>query len=281
MDRGVADQAANGVMGGGDLVNRDIILSVIKVSLAFGGNRVLTDVSLDVDRGQLFAIIGPNGAGKTSFFNVLTRLYEADSGQAVFDNANLFGLRATDLAQSGVMRTFQNILVLKELSVLDNVLLGLHTAYRTSLVTTAFGSVSYRREERRRRELALDALKVVGLEQVAHLAAGSLPFGYLRLLELARCIASRPKLILLDEPSAGMTSQEIERLTSTIGLIRRTLNPTILLIAHTMKLVMQVSDRILVLDHGAPIAEGTSAEIASNQVVIDAYLGGGPDHADA
>jgi branched-chain amino acid transport system ATP-binding protein len=262
-------------------VNRDIILSVIKVSLAFGGNRVLTDVSLDVDRGQLFAIIGPNGAGKTSFFNVLTRLYEADSGQAVLDNANLFDLSATDLAQSGVMRTFQNILVLKELSVLDNVLLGLHTTYRTSLVTTAFGSVPYRREERRRRELALEALKVVGLEQVAHLAAGSLPFGYLRLLELARCIASSPKLILLDEPSAGMTSQEIERLTSTIGLIRRTLNPTILLIAHTMKLVMQVSDRILVLDHGAPIAEGTPAEIASNQVVIDAYLGRASDHADA
>jgi branched-chain amino acid transport system ATP-binding protein len=267
--------------GNRDLMNRDIILSVIKVSLTFGGNRVLTDVSLDVDRGQLFAIIGPNGAGKTSFFNVLTRLYDADGGQAVFDDTNLFDLSATDLARAGVMRTFQNILLLKELSVLDNVLLGLHTTYRTPLFATAFGSIPYRREELRRRELALDALKVVGLEQVACVAAGSLPFGYLRLLELARCIASSPKLILLDEPSAGMTSQEIERLTGTIEVIRRTLNPTILLIAHTMKLVMQVSDRILVLDHGAPIAEGTPTEIASNQAVIDAYLGRASDHADA
>jgi branched-chain amino acid transport system ATP-binding protein len=260
-------------------MSRDIILSVIKVSLAFGGNRVLRGVSLDVDRGQLFAIIGPNGAGKTSFFNVLTRLYDADSGEAVLDDANLFGLSATDLARSGVMRTFQNILVLKELSVLDNVLLGLHASYRTSLFGAALGLIAYGREERRQRENALEALKIVGLEHVAHLAASSLPFGYLRLLELARCIASSPKLILLDEPSAGMTSQEIERLISTIGLIRRTLNPTILLIAHTMKLVMQVSDRILVLDHGSPIAEGSPQEIASNQTVIDAYLGKASENA--
>jgi branched-chain amino acid transport system ATP-binding protein len=260
-------------------MSRDIILSVIKVSLAFGGNKVLTDVSLDVDRGQLFAIIGPNGAGKTSFFNVLTRLYDADSGRAVLDDANLFGIAATDLARAGVMRTFQNVLVLKELSVLDNVLIGLHSTYRTSLLATAFGATSYLREERTKRELALEALKLVGLETFATLAAGSLPFGHLRLLELARCIVSAPKLILLDEPSAGMTSEEIDRLTKTIELIRRTLNPTILLIAHTMKLVMQVSDRILVLDHGAAIAEGLPREIATNQAVIDAYLGRASDAA--
>jgi branched-chain amino acid transport system ATP-binding protein len=260
-------------------MSRDVILSVIKVSLAFGGNKVLTDVSLDVDRGQLFAIIGPNGAGKTSFFNVLTRLYEADSGRAVLDDANLFGIAATDLARAGVMRTFQNVLVLKELSVLDNVLIGLHSTYRTSLLATAFGATSYLHEERTKGELALEALKLVGLETFATLAAGSLPFGHLRLLELARCIVSAPKLILLDEPSAGMTSEEIDRLTKTIELIRRTLNPTILLIAHTMKLVMQVSDRILVLDHGAAIAEGLPREIATNQAVIDAYLGRASDAA--
>jgi branched-chain amino acid transport system ATP-binding protein len=275
-------QSSGGRRDQGDhRMNRDIILSVIKVSLAFGGNRILTDVSLDVDRGQLFAIIGPNGAGKTSLFNVLTRLYDADRGQAVLDDANLFDLSPTDLARAGVMRTFQNILVLKELSVLDNVLLGLHTTYRTSLVTAAFGTISYRREERHRRDLAVEALKVVGLEAVANLPAGSLPFGYLRLLELARCIVSRPKLILLDEPSAGLTSQEIERLTDTVELIRRSLNPTILLIAHTMKLVMQVSDRILVLDHGAVIAEGAPKDIAANQAVIDAYLGRVSDDAAA
>ena len=262
-------------------MSRDIILSVLNVSLAFGGNKVLSDVSLDVDRGQLFAIIGPNGAGKTSLFNVLTRLYEADDGRAVFDDQDLFSIASTDLAPAGVMRTFQNILVLKELSVLDNVLIGLHTNYRTSLAAAAFGSRSYRRDERNKRDLAREALKLVGLESFATLPAGSLPFGHLRLLELARCVASAPKLILLDEPSAGMTSEEIERLTQTIELIRRTLNPTILLIAHTMKLVMQVSDRILVLDHGAVIAEGLPREIASNQAVIDAYLGRASEDAAA
>jgi ABC-type branched-subunit amino acid transport system ATPase component len=280
MDRSRQDQASAGLTEDG-FMNRDIILSVIKVSLAFGGNRVLSDVSMDVDRGQLFAIIGPNGAGKTSLFNVLTRLYQADSGSAVFDDKSLFEIGATDLAQAGVMRTFQNILVLKELSVLDNVLLGLHTTHQTSLMSAAFGTLAYRREERRRRQQAFEALRLVGLEQAAHLVAGSLPFGHLRLLELARCIVSRPKLILLDEPSAGMTSQEIDRLTATIGVIREKLQPTILLIAHTMKLVMQVSDRILVLDHGTPIAEGTPGEVACNQAVIDAYLGRASDDAAA
>lgn len=262
------------------VTTRDVILSVHKVSLAFGGNQVLRDVSLDVDRGQLFAIIGPNGAGKTSLFNVLTRLYQADSGQAVFDDANLFDLASTDLAQAGVMRTFQNILVLKEISVLDNVMLGLHSGYGTSLLSAAIGSLAYDREERLKRDLAREALQIVGLEQFAHLDAGSLPFGHLRLLELARSIASRPKLIFLDEPSAGMTSQEIEGVMHTIEKVRVSLNPTILLIAHTMRLVMNVSERIMVLHHGATIAEGPPKEISSNAEVIEAYLGKA-SHVDA
>ena len=263
------------------VTTRDVILSAIRVSLAFGGNKVLRDVSLDVDRGQLYAIIGPNGAGKTSLFNVLTRIYQADSGQAVFDDADLFDLTMTDLAGIGIMRTFQNILVLKELSVLDNVMLGLHSSYRTSLFSAAFGFGTYGREERIKRDLAREALETVGLADVAHLNAGALPFGHLRLLELTRCIASRPKLIFLDEPSAGMTSQEIEGLMRTIEKIRATLDPTILLIAHTMRLVMNVSERIMVLHHGATIAEGTPRQIASDAAVIEAYLGKAPDHADA
>jgi branched-chain amino acid transport system ATP-binding protein len=260
---------------------RDVILSAVKISLAFGGNQVLRDVSLDVDRGILYAIIGPNGAGKTSLFNVLTRIYQADSGQAAFDDANLFDLGTTDLARAGIMRTFQNILVLKGISVLDNVMLGLHTSYGTSLISAAIGLRSYAREERAKRDLAREALGIVGLEHVAHLNAGALPFGHLRLLELARCIASRPKLIFLDEPSAGMTSEEIEGLMQTIDRIRVTLSPTILLIAHTMRLVMNVSERIMVLHHGATIAEGTPQEISGNAAVIEAYLGKASGDADA
>jgi branched-chain amino acid transport system ATP-binding protein len=263
------------------MTNRDLILSVMNVSLAFGGNRVLQDVTFDVDRGQLFSIIGPNGAGKTSLFNVLTRLYEADKGNVVFDDTNLLDLESADLARAGVMRTFQNILVLKELTVLENVMLGLQSTYRTTLVAAACGWTSYRREEREKRELARQALEIVGLSAISDSTAKSLPFGHLRLLELARCIVSRPKLILLDEPSAGMTSEEVSRLTMTIESVRRQLNPTILLIAHTMKLVMQISDRIAVLDHGAKIAEGVPADIAANSVVIDAYLGKEGVHADA
>lgn len=156
-------------------VTRDVILSAIRVSLAFGGNKVLRDVSLDVDRGQLYALIGPNGAGKTNLFNVLTRIYQADAGQAVFDNDDLFDLQTTDLAAIGIMRTFQNILVLKELSVLDNVMLGLHASYKTSLVSAAFGTGSYRQEEKQARTRARGARDRRAFRRGGS-GAGSLPF---------------------------------------------------------------------------------------------------------
>lgn len=260
-------------------MSRDVALMTIGISLSFGGNKVLDAVDLTVDRAALFAIIGPNGAGKTSLFNVLTRLYEPDAGSATYDDLNLLDLDAADLAGAGIFRTFQNLLVLKELSALENVMLGLHSRYKSGHFFTALGGRSAWAEERRMRERAREALDLVGLLPHAEVEAGILPFGHQRLLELARCVAADPKMILLDEPSAGMNSEEIGSLMKTIEKIRLRLSPTILLIAHTMKLVLSVSDHIAVLHHGAKIAEGRPAEIIADQTVIDAYLGTAQSHA--
>jgi branched-chain amino acid transport system ATP-binding protein len=255
------------------------VLQLRDISLSFGGNKVLSGVSLDVREGELLAIIGPNGAGKTSLFNVLTRLYEPQGGSAQLFDTDLFALAPHDLAALGVARTFQNLLVLKELSVLDNVILGAHVRFQSSLVACALALPRAMRCEREVHLRALDVLDFLGVAHLARLPAGALSFGHLRLIEIARCLIAEPRMILLDEPSAGLSAQEVQQLSATIAAIRSRRTVTILLVAHTMQFVLDVSDRIAVLDHGSKIADGPLAAVMNDPAVIEAYLGAARTHA--
>jgi branched-chain amino acid transport system ATP-binding protein len=248
------------------------LLAARGIRKAFGGVVAVAGVSFDVPPGAIQAIIGPNGAGKTTIFNLITGLHPLDGGEIRMRGARLDGLTPWRRAARGIARTFQNLQVFANMTVLENVMVGRHRRSRAGLLAAALRAPWAQREERQIRERALACLEEVGLADRAEDPAGSLPFGQQRLLEIARCLATEPELLLLDEPAAGLTSAESARLA---GLIRslRARGITILLVEHLMDLVMDVSDSVLVLNYGLVLAEGAPREIQSNPAVVEAYLG--------
>ena len=251
----------------------ETVLTVRAVSVRFGGIVALDDVSFEVAAGQIVGLIGPNGAGKTTLFNCLSRLYVPDGGELLFEGQPLSATPPHRIAELGICRTFQNLALFPSLSVLQNVMVGVHSRTRGGFVSSAFRLPGVGREERQTIARARELLAFFGLTPVADRPAAGLPFGTLKRVELARALASSPRLLLLDEPAGGLNHEEVNALARVIRAIRDDHGATILLVEHHMGLVMQVSDRVVVLDFGRKIAEGTPSEIRANARVQEIYLG--------
>ena len=267
----------NSVPSGGFLTDRDKdkkpILDVRELGIDFGGLTAVDGFNLMIGRNEITGLIGPNGAGKTTVFNLLTNVYQPTRGSILIDGMPTAGKKTYQVNRMGVARTFQNIRLFKELSVIDNVKVGLHESMKYNLAASVFRLPNYWKEEKQTTERAMELLDIFHMTSLANTTAGSLPYGAQRRLEIIRALATNPKLLLLDEPAAGMNPSETAELTDTIRRIRDEFNIAVLLIEHDMSLVMGICEGIAVLNFGRIIAKGTPDEIRNNPQVIEAYLG--------
>ncbi len=249
------------------------LLDVHDLSISFGGLHAVDNFNISIKKGELYGLIGPNGAGKTTVFNLLTGVYKPDEGTIMLDGVNVTGLKTIDINTAGIARTFQNIRLFKNLSVLDNVKVGLHNQYKYPTIAGILRLPVFYKVEKEMNDRAMELLKVFDLEEEAGYLAANLPYGKQRKLEIARALATNPKLLLLDEPAAGMNPNETIELMDTIRFVRDNFDMTILLIEHDMKLVSGICEELTVLNFGRVLAQGKTAEVLNNPEVITAYLG--------
>ena len=249
------------------------LLEVKNLSISFGGLKAVDNFHINIEKGQLYGLIGPNGAGKTTIFNLLTGVYKPNAGSIVLDDVNITGKSTIEINQAGIARTFQNIRLFKDMSVLDNVKAGLHNHHKYSTVEGIFRLPRYFKIEKEMDEEAMNLLKGFDLDKECDFKASNLPYGKQRKLEIARALATEPKLLLLDEPAAGMNPNETAELMDTIRFVRDNFNMTILLIEHDMKLVSGICEKLTVLNFGQVLREGATSDVLHDPEVIKAYLG--------